>query len=397
MRNFPINWVIDQDLPDFKKKKTYTGFSLNCPLCGKKGKFDINLIKNVARCNACGEGFNSLTLHAKLCKTSNKEAYADLWKRYKGLPSELKIQIDKPVEFEEENIAPLWVRSNIYKAFLEKLTLSDKHREMLRKRGLTDSQINSLGYKDVPEKEMNIFSILQNVCSNVPEVKEYFAVHRDVRIPGFYNLNTHSPKCVKRESGILIPVIVKGPHKPEDFLKRENLYRDENLISGFQIRFDEGDKRYSFYSSKEEETGCSFSGCETIHFRIPDSWFDEEALLFEQPKLERVVLTEGCLKADVASSLSENMPFIAILGVNNQKYLFKALKLLKQFYATKEIIICFDQDYVDNPNVAKALKQAKDKIKAAGLRWSECHWEKEYKNNGIKGIDDLLLYRKSRR
>ena len=87
MRNFPISWVIEQDLPLIKKKKTATGFVMDCPFCSKKMKFDVNVSKNLARCNACGRGFNSLTLHANLVNTDNKTAYKDLWKRYNGLSS----------------------------------------------------------------------------------------------------------------------------------------------------------------------------------------------------------------------------------------------------------------------------------------------------------------------
>ncbi|MEE3425380.1 MAG: hypothetical protein VZR26_07440 [Erysipelotrichaceae bacterium] len=95
MKNFPIDWVIDQDLPGIKKYKTYTGYVIDCPFCGNtKHKFDVNLGKNVARCNACGRGFNSLQLHSALCEVDGPAAYDDLWKRYKGLSSEMKIKIE---------------------------------------------------------------------------------------------------------------------------------------------------------------------------------------------------------------------------------------------------------------------------------------------------------------
>ena len=48
MKNFPIDWVIDQDLPGIKKYKTYTGYVIDCPFCGNtKHKFDVNLGKTL--------------------------------------------------------------------------------------------------------------------------------------------------------------------------------------------------------------------------------------------------------------------------------------------------------------------------------------------------------------
>ena len=394
VKNFPIDWVIDQDLPDIIKYKTYTGYTIVCPFCGRAKKFDINLAKNLARCNACGKGYNSLTLHA-LCKTDNKKAYADLWARYKGLDSNMKAQIEKPITtYKETDIAPLWVRSAIYWEFLKSLKLSDEHRQALRNRGLDDETIDSLMYRDVPVEETDIYSVINTVLRENKDVAKYFR-RKNIRIAGFYNLSTVKPMAVARKSGILIPVIIKNPHRTDDAINGK--WEEENLISGFQIRYDEGDKRYTYYTSLEKESGCGFAGYESIHFRLPDSVIDENTMLFERPKLKRVVLTEGCLKADVASSLSKDMPFIAVLGVNNQRLLDSAFQLLKRKYSTENIILAFDQDYENNKNVEDALNSAKQKILDAGLTYSECYWHEEYKNHNIKGIDDLLLYKRNMR
>ena len=202
--------------------------------------------------------------------------------------------------------------------------------------------------------------------------------------------------AVARKSGILIPIIIKNPHRSDDAISGR-IFEDEDLISGFQIRYDQGDKRYTYYTSLEKETGCGFTGYESIHFRLPDSTFDPESSLFERPVLKQVVLTEGCLKADVASSLSDDWPFIAVLGVNNQRMLEDAFKLLKRKYQTEEIILAFDQDYENNENVEKALMDARQKILDAGLSIYDCQWHDEYEKYGIKGIDDLLLFNKNRR
>ncbi len=398
MKNFSIGWIIDQDLPDVKKYKTLSGFSIDCPFCGnRKHKFDINLQKNLCRCNACGSGFNALQLHAALCKISTKDAYADLWRRYKGLSSDLKAQIDKPVVLERSDIVPLRIRSAVYYEFLDSLSLSKEHELKLLQRGLDEEAVRRLGYKDAPEMELDMAQVILNCRNKNPEVDKYFKSHSDIRIAGFYDLNS-TPKCVANRPGILIPIIIKAPHRTDD-VYAGRAFDEENLISGFQIRFDEGDTRYLPFHSKGKKTGGEFAGYESVHFRLPDCTIDPSSMVFERPVCERVVLTEGCLKADVASYLAKDWPFIGILGVNNQSHLDVALRMLKQKYGTKEIILAFDQDYENNRNVEKALDLAKEKIAAAGLSVYECHWDEDYAKHPdeTKGIDDYLLFLKKRR
>lgn len=413
MRNFPIDWIIKMDLPELyeRRRSTYTGYTIDCPFCGKKYKFDINLSKNAGNCPACGKGAYANQLHAKLCGVTNKQAYSDLWKRYKGLSSELKAKIDIPmVILPESEIAPLWLRDKIYKEFLSRLTISDKHRENLHKRGLSDDAIRNLMYKDVPTEEMDISDVIKTARMD-EKVDKYFKKH-DVRIAGFYDLMT-APKTVANKSGILAPIIVKNPHHTDDWITQK-WDEDENLISGFQIRFDDVEprkyidengkeqitkpNRYMPFYSHQKETGCRFTGYESVHMRLPDSVFDTDAMLFERPKVDTVIMTEGVIKSDVASFLSKDTPFIGILGVNNQRHLIDACKLLKQRYGTKKIILAFDQDKEDNWRVLDALEKAKNKIKACGLEVGDCDWHEEYvkyggKDGNAKGIDDVLLCR----
>ena len=399
MKNFPIEWVIDQDMPEIVKKNTYTGIDINCPVCAKPYKMNINLQKNVCRCNACNSGFNSITLHAKLCGVDNKKAYADLSKRWRGVSSSLKAVYkttaqskSKPVE-----VASLWVRNAIYEEFLDELTLEPKHRENLLKRGLDDATIQYNRYRSVPLKDMNITDVVYRVRSRNAEVDKYFKSHK-VYIPGLYDLN-NKPMAVGGYSGILIPIVVRIA---------SNDLVEQDYISGFQIRLDEGNKRYVYYTSSMTDkngksiykNGCGFTGCENIHMRLPYPEIDEERGKFKELSLPKVLLTEGALKGDIASHLgnaSKDMPVISVLGVSNQGQLVDCLNYLKDTFKTKEIWLCFDEDYVDNENVFKALEHAKDTIKSTGLILNEYHWEYEYYNYGIKGIDDLLLFKKTRK
>lgn len=395
LMNFPMNWVIDMDYPDVKKIPASNGnYLINCPFCNQK-KFYVG--SYVAKCHHCGDGYNAMTLHAKACGVPFKVAYKDLQKRWQGLSSDLKVKLSTPVVEEPKyKVAPLWVRDAVYSEFLKLLSLSDNHKANLISRGLSENKIEELRIKSAPEKDLDISVAIKNALKGNNELRKYFKTHKDVRIPALYDVNTLNPKAVSMSDGMLIPIVVKNPYQRDEWI-HGNATRNENLISGFQVRLMKGNKRYLYYESSKKKTGASFSGCESIHFVLPDTMFDEDKFEFIKPSLPRVILTEGCLKADVASHLSNNTPFIAVMGVSNQKYLTDAVELLKREYGTKKIVLAFDMDYVDNINVHKALDKAIQTITSLGLEVEQCYWHKEYKEHNIKGIDDLLLYRKQQR
>ena len=189
-------------------------------------------------------------------------------------------------------------------------------------------------------------------------------------IPGMYRVND-SIRIVRRSnksiSGYFVPV--------KDCYGR---------ISGMQIRYDnlpenatekqiENYHKYAWYSSSEKETGCPVTGIENVHHTFT---VDGAA-----PKT--VYLTEGCLKADIASAIS-GKPFIALIGVNNVSQLPQELKYLKE-NGTQLIKVAVDMDYRDKPNVAKALANIMQIIGEAGLESVLLTWPSEY-----KGIDDFL-------
>ena len=48
---------------------------VDCPLCGKKGKMNLNMEKNVFRCNYCNEFGGMIALYGKVMNTDNSAAY----------------------------------------------------------------------------------------------------------------------------------------------------------------------------------------------------------------------------------------------------------------------------------------------------------------------------------
>ena len=51
----------------------------DCPFCGdRRGKMNVNFVKNVWRCNYCGEHGGMLNLYARVNNTTNSEAYQEI-------------------------------------------------------------------------------------------------------------------------------------------------------------------------------------------------------------------------------------------------------------------------------------------------------------------------------
>ena len=51
----------------------------DCPFCGdRRGKMNVNFVKNVWRCNYCGEHGGMLNLYARVNNTTNSEAYREI-------------------------------------------------------------------------------------------------------------------------------------------------------------------------------------------------------------------------------------------------------------------------------------------------------------------------------
>lgn len=52
---------------------------VDCPICGdRRGKMNLNTVKDLWRCNYCGEGGGMLSLYAKVYGVSNSDAYREI-------------------------------------------------------------------------------------------------------------------------------------------------------------------------------------------------------------------------------------------------------------------------------------------------------------------------------
>lgn len=386
---FGIDFVVEQDLVPLgiQKVPNSTGYSFDCPFCEKNGlkpdrkhKYSVDIYKNVGHCMRCGSGHGILSLHQSLSKKAItlEESKEDLLKRWNGLPSDVQVELSKALErLEEENKkqlepAPIEIRDEVYRNFLNNLTLSDRHRQDLLSRGLTEKEIEDRMYKTVPSVGAKSFGI----GAFSYEISDTLKRHIKWGIPGFYDIRTNEPKVVFCDSGYFVPV------------------RDEfGRISGMQVRYDplpenasdakkEHYAKYKWFTSnyRKKKDGCSASGCENIHYAWPN---------LHAPT--SIILTEGVLKADIISRLGgrlkdkEPVPVIGLVGVYNTENLSYELLKMKQ-YGLEKVMIAVDMDYREKKQVADALNNIKEIVSGIELEYDVLQWNPAY-----KGYDDYLL------
>lgn len=383
---FGICFVVDQDLPKdkFKRARAAIGFNITCPFCGGKNKLNINP-KGFARCAKCGDGhdsskgFDAIKLHSALTGLTRKDAENDLNKRWQGLPSDAQVKYLQPVIPEaSEKIMPIELRNNFYKTYLNCLVLKKTHYQNLIARGLDEEFIIKEGFRSLHGKKETKELTNKIVISLDSDTKKYLKqdfnkLNVRYAVPGFCKLFTKSQDLVTYQNdGFLIPV-----------------RRITGEIEGFQIRHDEKNKtegftRYSWLSSSFADGGIGTKELKNIHHVGFDAYQEK------YNKYPRTIyLTEGCLKADVASYLCKR-PYIALMGVNNVSQLSEELIMQKNL-GCKNVCVVIDMDYRQKKEVNQALKKIITIIRESGLHVLLGEW-----NSNYKGIDDFLLARKKK-
>ena len=334
----------------------------DCPICGdRRGKMNLNLTKNVWRCNYCGEGGGMLALYARVRGIGSSDAYreiCDALQTGQCVPAVAPPQY-KAVPRDEVPQSPRASERDIHRtltALLSLLTLTPAHQEHLRtKRGLTDGQIGQYGFKSTPPPYL---------CRTITDklMASGFMVQG---VPGFYQDSggKWTVKFHQRTSGIIIPIQgVSG------------------LLHGLQIRLDrpiknEGDPpekqgtKYLPLSSVGKPMGVT-SGS-PVHF-------------VGNPGARVVYVTEGALKADIAHALT-GRAFAATAGANNTSGLDSLFAFLRR-NGTEEIIEAEDMDKYCNQMVNTGSLKIHQLAAKHGLMCRRLVW-----NPNHKGIDDWLL------
>ena len=227
----------------------------DCPICGdKRGKMNINFAKNLWRYNYCNEGGGMLSLYGKVYGISNSEAYREICDTLQnGLtaPEYTAKVLPEQTAIEQSVLASPQEIHQTFSMLLELLTLTPQHRKHLREvRGLTDEQIERLGYKSTPPFYL-CRSLAQKLRSRGCKV---------AGVPGFYvgkedkwtvNLNSVT-------AGIIIPA------KGIDGMIRGAQIRLDTPIREQESDPDKSGTKYLWLSSASKKRGVS-SGS-PVHF-----------------------------------------------------------------------------------------------------------------------------------
>lgn len=229
------------------------------------------------------------------------------------------------------------VLDTAYRALLAELPLFETHRQNLQRRGLTDAQIASLGYRTLPPNGRR--ELVNRLQANGGRL---------AGVPGFY-LEAGQWQLAG-PAGIAISV------------------RDtRGRIVGLQVRCDRAEGgRYKWLSSRGFNAGCSPGA--PVHVAGPVSTNDE------------VWITEGPLKADIAA-LKLSRVVLAVPGVGNWPGVIPIICELRP----ERVIISFDMDKNQNATVRLHLDTLTAYLIRRGIRTFEADWDTHF-----KGIDDLL-------
>jgi hypothetical protein len=306
-----------------------------CPICGKPDWCSRSADDWIAcrRVNA-GHGIHRLD-----------KAGVDYWL----YPPKNATQADRPAVELPLHLVPQRATADtlhqVYHALLTLLTLSLRHRQNLRQRGLSDGEVARRQYRTLSTRgRAELAGVLVDRFG--PEVC--------ARVPGLY-LKTEGGRrwwTLAGIPGLLIPVL--------DVQRR---------IVALVIRSDdpEAGPRYSSLSSKNH--GGPGSGA---HVHIP---------LSDALATTTVRVTEGPLKADVVTVLS-GMLTVGLPGASMWRQGIPVIASLQ----AQRVVLAFDADARRKWSVARALQGAAGALQAAGFAvlfevWPEQHG---------KGIDDLL-------
>lgn len=363
MTDFPFTIIDVINACSISAKYKGDRIYFDCPICGGHNKVQARISSGVYNCIKCGQFKGGILGLYQYFHNCDSKAANRAMREYVGQPtysaqkakSEHLVKTAKSIVEQNARLAPKHVINATYRRFLSLCVLSNTHRESLHARGLSDQHIAHFGFKSVPISYEERNQIVETL------VMEGYRLEG---VPGFY-VNRGKWDINLRHTGILIPYISL-----------------QNKLLGFQVRLDKPIKeqrkdgtikliRYLWVTSTDLNNGCSRS-------TIPH--------ITSTKKVERTIFfTEGALKADVASALSERT-FVAIAGVT-QYSILPALFNQLRISGVKHIVDCFDADYKRNPNVAAARQRLKEEVLKANLQYFRLDWDE---SDG-KGIDDFLF------
>ena len=303
-----------------------------CPICEHKGWCQISGDDAVCMCRGQPVGAYATRLD------SNGAEYH--LHRLTPPDGEAPITADQPTN--ATALADVETRHAVYTAVLDELGLSPAHMDSLVNRGLTPEEIARRQYRTVPLR----------VQTKLPAtLGERFGVATLLSIPGFY-VSKGDVVRLGTSPGLLVPV------------------RDaEHRILGLMVRPDEllRGAKYLWVSSKKHGG--------------PGPGAPSHVPLGVDGPVETIRLTEGALKADVATVLS-GVPTIGVPGAANWKSCLPIIAAL----GCRTVRLAYDADAWTNPTVGRALGACCEALLADGITIEVERWDPA----AGKGIDDVL-------
>lgn len=321
-----------------------TSYYVPCPCCDDKPRakhMNINLQKDVfrcPRCGACGGVFALYSLYTGIPVDKVRDALRERLGAVVQTGKER--QRMEALVLQEYPITDIETRHTTYEALLSLLTLAPDHRDNLLCRGLSQGDIERLGYKTTPVVGTTA------IAKQLQSKGHYLA-----GVPGFYRNESEQWVFIHERRGILIPV------------------RNKNgQIQGLQIRRDNVNRRkFRWVSSAERKDGCKAEGWPHL----------------AGPVRSALVLTEGPMKADVIHALS-GLTVLAVPGVNALTQLQSTLAELRNEGLT-EIKTAFDMDFFTNSHVQSGYNNLLAMLDEMGFQYGTYVWDPRY-----KGLDDYI-------
>jgi len=324
-----------------------SSYYIPCPNCDKRHKdkhLNINLIKDVFRCPKCGFFGGVFDLYCRYTHYPREGVRYKLLRILSGYSAKPYVSRG-PVLFQTQgagdtHAAGLEIRHEVYSDLLSMLPLAADHMRNLLQRGLSEQVISDNGYRTI--SVINEKSLARRLLANG---------HNLAGVPGFYRDIDGQWTFISNQRGVLIPVRdIKG------------------RIQGMQVRRDNISKRkYRWISSNGMNGG---QGAE--------SWVH----IAGQPA-ERVILTEGPLKADVIHYLT-GQTILAVPGVNSLKHLENTLAGLIES-GTKQVMTAFDMDFIQNSHVQTGYTELINLLGRMDLRFGTYLWDPAF-----NGLDDYI-------
>lgn len=323
-----------------------------CPFChAQRNHLYLNTEKNKWHCQRCGLGGNSVTLYGRVHHLSNKSAFLELMQD-KVLRLWEKPQHQKRTV--SSQLAPLEHRHDVYYDLLKMLPLSAAHRDNLLGRGLSEERISENMYRTLPSDWRDRRDIAVALAKT----------HDLHGIPGFFTRDGQWSLWGK--AGFLVPFLTK-----------------DGYIQGMQLRLDDTTHgKYRWLSSNPDYV----NGDGSSVFENGTQAYSWIHVTGDTSKTT-VCITEGGLKGDIASYLGNEALFVCVPGVNIIEYLVDTLAELNP----QKVVLCYDMDKLENPEVAKALERLKRVVtEQLPVAYEPFNWNPNY-----NGIDDFLLHRKN--